>query len=419
MCRICRAAGRGDYAQVLRLARELRHLTQGRFASLIGTDRTVVSRYETGARPLHDITVLRTCARVLDLSGDLFGVGAVNTHDHHESNSVCPHRATGDDVDRRAVLKTLAVLTGASVLPVPAVSAAEPPDGLPTLRADLAAAHALFDAGRYTTLAAALPPLISRTDHLRQTSTPGQARDQATGALAHGYLLAGYLANKLGDYPLSLLLADRARTHAADTGDLVLAAAATREIAVALRHTDHHRADAARLLTDTADALPTTRQDHLAARGSLLVTAALGAARHDTPRTAHALFAEATTLSRHLPADTPAGTTFTASQMPLYRMALGNALGDSAAALHAARSLTLGLLGTPERRARAYEDYAQAWHLHGNPARCLTALQTAGRHCPDGLRRPKITTLVERMLDQPHSPPGLPAFAARIGIDLS
>lgn len=322
-------------------------------------------------------------------------------------------------MDRRAMLKTLAVLTGASALPAETAEAREPLDGPAKLRAELAVAHAQFDAGRYTDLAAALPPLITKAHHLHQGSTPGQARDQAADVLAHSYLLASYLANKQSDYPVSLLMADRARTHAGDTGDLVLTAAATREFCVALRHTEHHPADAADLLTHTADALPTDRHDHLAARGSLLVTAALGAARNDSPRTAHALFAEAVAVARHLPADTPAGTTFTASQIPLYRLALGNALGDSAAALDAARTLTLGLLGTPERRARAYEDYAQAWHLHGDPARCLTALQAAERHCPDGLRRPKITTMVEQMLDQRHSPPGLPAFATRIGIDVA
>jgi hypothetical protein len=70
------------------------------------------------------------------------------------------------------------------------------------------------------------------------------------------------------------------------------------------------------------------------------------------------------------------------------------ALGDSAAALASARSVTQAELPTAERQARFCIDTARAWQQHGRPDQAYQALLAAERHVPEEIRRGSVRTLI-------------------------
>src|SRR5882762_1081415 len=101
------AAMRGDYAVVLRLGRVGRGWTQARLGQRANVSRTVVSRFETGDRPLRDVDLRRRLADALDLPVEMFGLSG------SRAPKVSGTQSEGEDeVRRRAFL----VAAGAAML---------------------------------------------------------------------------------------------------------------------------------------------------------------------------------------------------------------------------------------------------------------------------------------------------------------
>lgn len=259
-----------------------------------------------------------------------------------------------------------------------------------------------FDACHYRQVSHLLPALVSSGHHLLSTASPGRATEQAESALADVYSLAAFTADKLGDFGLSWVLADRARQHAQASGNPLSLAVATREAAVAMRRSGHH------------GALPTATGSDLAGRGGLLLTAAYTRAQQGHAA-AIELADEAAEVAARLPADWSGNAVFAPSQVPIYPISV-HVLGDHARAPTVARGIPLGSLPSAERRARVCVDVARAWYGYGDAERCLRALEHAERHAPEEVRQPRIRALTRDLLERPDiAPSGLRAFASRIG----
>ncbi len=409
MCAICRAARRGDHAGVIVAARNRLGLTQTGLGQRVGLSHSEVSRLENRKRALRDVTVLRRFAVALDLPGAVFGL------DVPAGRRVCGEPTRGEDtVERRDLLTALVALAAGAVLPTSAATEQTRYRTVAALRVGLVRTRSEFDACRYATVGRRLPALVT-SGHQLLAAHSGQARELAESALADIYSLAAFTADKTGEFTVAWVLADRARTHAAASGDPVSIATATRETAVAMRRAGHHD-QATDLLTTAAAGLDGGNGWELAGRGSLLLTAAYTHAQRGHSATALALADEAADVAGRLPARWPANSMFTAAQVPIYRIGIHNALGDPARALTVARGIPLGALPTAERRARVCLDVARAWFAYGNAHRCLLALRLADGHAPEEVRRPQTQRLTRELLGLPGRPPdGLRAFATMTG----
>jgi len=126
-----------------------------------------------------------------------------------------------DSVRRRNVLAGLVGLVGTSVLPNPAAHAADSQNQhtVSALRQRLAKARADFDECRYGRVATVVPEVVLACHRMVDATDAGRERDRYIAVLADGYSLASFLADKLGDYSLSWIMADRARGHALASGN--------------------------------------------------------------------------------------------------------------------------------------------------------------------------------------------------------
>lgn len=243
----------------------------------------------------------------------------------------------------------------------------------------------------------------------------------ASGQLAEIYTLSSELMVKLGHDHLAWTTADRALQAAYGSGDILIEATARRAWGIVLRRAD--RAETAqRLVVDTAAALQSQLRhgpEYLSVYGSLLSTAAYTAAVDGDRDTAHMLIGEALDVACRLGGDSNHRfTAFGPTGVGLYRISIARVLGDSGAAIEAARQINPVTIPLVERRARYWSDVARSFHQWGKPERCYRALLAAERASPDEVRyRKPIHQIITTLLHHPtaHTLPGLRAFAHRIG----
>jgi hypothetical protein len=323
-----------------------------------------------------------------------------------------------DSVQRRQLLSGLAGLVGASVLPAQTarrVEQAGVADASDSLRERMRAIRADFDACRYSDVAAAVPEIVTVGHQLLADTPSGFRRDQLSKTLADGYSLASFVSQKLGDYSLGWIMADRARALAGMTGDPTSLAMSTREMAVATRQAGYFD-DATRLLTSMADSLSTADPDGLTARGCLLLTAAYTQAKNGSSSEAMDLIGDARHIARHLPKQQFAMSIFDPTQVPVYAVSVHNVLGNFSRALVAARSVSLAALPSVERRVKVCLDVARAYLGYGDAPSSLRTLQKLERLAPEDAQRPSVRLLVGQLLERPGpQPAGLMAFARRNG----
>src|SRR5918999_1792390 len=217
------------YGVVVRLARRACGLSQGEFGAQCGYSAATISRFETGARPLTDITVLRVFARALNLPPETFGLSPDAPPPLADSELIgvvpAPAKATatrlggdltrgGDEaVRRRELLAALTGLTGAAVLGATTrvnagadnvVSQLDSlllntgggsarPTPISDLRNALAEAHTAFETCQYRELGGLLPALVDAARVSREAAS-GTERDQRSAVLAEAYGLASELS---------------------------------------------------------------------------------------------------------------------------------------------------------------------------------------------------------------------------------
>ncbi len=147
---------------------------------------------------------------------------------------------------------------------------------------------------------------------------------------------------KLSHDHLAWTSADRALQTAYASGDILTLATALRTWAIVLRRAG--RAETAhRLIVDTAATLQPELDrgpEYLSVFGSLLATAAYTAAVDGDRHTARALIDEAADAARRLGADgNHRFTAFGPTGVRLYQISIARVLGDSGAAIEAARQI--------------------------------------------------------------------------------
>ncbi|MFD8521894.1 helix-turn-helix domain-containing protein [Streptomyces capillispiralis] len=389
---------------LIRLGREHRAWTLAVLGGRIGCSPATVSRLERSTRVVDLALVHRAALEVGVPRHILVASLAPPSPAAPAATKVTanPRDAEEDPMRRRTLLTAtaaagpVALLTGLD----DALANTPAPGGTGPLDARLSSARALYDKGRHGQLLAALPALIA-DGHSAAASR--QILDQAR--LSSVYSLASAVLIKLGSYDRARLTADRARTWAEVSGSPLAAAAAARELAIVLRHQDHH-ADAQRLMTTAASTVEATglrTEAAAAAYAQMLCTLAYTAARGGQRADALAMSEEARRAARRLPGTAPAGRLFPISPaaVDLYAVGVHWALGDAGAALDAGRNLRADQFPTAERKARMGTDMARAWWAWNRPEQTARALLDAYRASPGEVRdRPTIRGIVDQLAER-------------------
>jgi DNA-binding Xre family transcriptional regulator len=441
----------GEVGAVVRSLRRARNLTLAELAARCGYSVSTLSRMERGKQPLRDVAVLRNLAEALDipphvlLLADTRRRAAPMPPDPvRVNNVVVAPNGEVDPMRRRALLAGLTSLTGTAVAGGPfrgAVAAADPvsvledvllapsaasgiPVTIPHLKRNVAAAHSVFQAGRYIEVATRLPALLSSAMATRAELVSGDEIAEVSSQFAEIYLLASELMVKFGRDHLAWTTADRALQAADVSGDILTQAGARRAWAIVLRRAG--RAEMAqRVITDAAAALQpdlNNGPEHLSVYGSLLSTAAYTAAVDGDRDTARTLIAEASGAAERLGVDgNYRFRAFGPTGVELYQIGIARVLGDPGTAIETARRINPETMPQAERRARYWTDVARSYHQWGKPEPCYRALLAAERAAPDEVHhRPRIQQIIASLVRHPTAGnlPGLRAFAARAGVRL-
>jgi transcriptional regulator with XRE-family HTH domain len=457
--RTASGANRGEFGAIVRRARRAAGLTLAGLGERTGYSAAQVSRYERGLAPLTDVAVLRRFADALGIPPPLFGLTtqpASGQPRHAQAISMTARRSrTGaptvarepgwedgeDPVRRRQLLASLAV-TAAAAAGSSAVRGSTPGEGaagellvtrvrdamlgltpqpadcsVGRLRADLAAALADFHCCRYGRLADRIPRLITG-GHAAASAADDQ---DASAVLAEVYTLATRMLIKLDDQQLGWMAADRARTIASAAGNPLIAAEAARNLAVLARRAGWH-SQAIKIALAAADRpeLCEGGPTHSAERGLLIQSASYSAAKRGDKTTMRELTDEAAAIAAGLGGATllrDHGGGFSPATVELHRISAECSLGESGAAIAAARRIAPARLPTVERRARYYADIAQAYGRWGRRNECVNALIAAERQAPEEIHaRPAVRALVSGLLVSGRTTPELRGLAARCGM---
>jgi tetratricopeptide (TPR) repeat protein len=317
-----------------------------------------------------------------------------------------------EDVERiRAALSTYDMALGTS---------AARSDVLPAdrLARDVAHAWVTFQHARYPQVLALVPGLLAAAQRAH-ADDPEQGR----AALVEAYRVTASLLVKLDEGELAWLAADRAVAAAA--GDPVLVAAACVQLGQALRATGRAREARSVALAAAYRIAPADPDDGVPAElslcGTLLVQAALAAARDGDHRSVADLLDEAGDLAARVgDGHEHHATAFGPTVVDLARAAAAVELGAArdAVAWHerAVRRNAWRWL-PPEHRAAHLLDAARAYLRTDDPRAAGRALLDAERTAPAELRhRPAARQVIAQATRAPHAPATLVQLALALGL---
>jgi hypothetical protein len=283
----------------------------------------------------------------------------------------------------------------------------DPGDGDPatTVSAKLSTGRALYDNGQHTRLVAVLPELLATAHrHAETTDHPTNWR-----VVASCYELATHALSKLGRLDASRLTADRAVTYAQRSESPVAVALSSRALSIVLRH--QGRPDLAQRVNiaaiDQIEQAGLTTAGRRAVFIQMLCSTAYAAANMGDTDRAVELTAEADRALPMLPrrpartASPVNATALTPEQVQMYKISMYCALGDSAAALEAARGLQPSQFPTVERECRLRADVSNAWWLHGRPDLAARGLLAVYRRAPgEVVDRPGVRRIATAIIQQ-------------------
>lgn len=430
---------------LLRAARTTRGLTLAQAGEMCGYSASTLSRLERGQQALRDVSVLRHLCLTLDIPPEWFGLAPGGAAP--EPGTLTPPTLDpagldegGDPMRRRELLAGLVALpltatSAGTTLDAALANTAPPgstlaaalrdvllhshpssgpessagPSTLEEVRAELAACMSLFQRSRYAPLTTRLPSLVRH-------ALPDVV-DEATRAEINNLVVRVLI--KLEIPGLAWLAAERATTAARNSGDPLVYASITRNVASLCRRDGHH-ASAQALALDACTELtvtgPAPEPAHLSMYGMLLLNAGYAAAQQgDRARSLELLdFADET--ATRLGERNDRWTAFGPANVTLHRVSAAYALGDAGTAIAHARTVDLTRLRLPERRSRFWVDVARAYRQWGKPRECLQALTIAEHQAPDEVRaRPTVRALATGLLESPMPLPGLRDFSRRVG----
>jgi transcriptional regulator with XRE-family HTH domain len=380
-----------------------RRLSQQVFADRLGKSKSWVDKVERGVRALDKVSTLHEIAAVLRIDP------AVLLGREARPADVA---ACAEGVERlRAALSAYEVAVG---LPVAARRPRLPPAGLAQ---EVAHAWTTFQHARYPQVIALAPGLLAGAQACH-ADDPGAGR----APLVEAYRIVAALLVKLGEAGVGWLAADRAMAVAA--GDPVLVAAAAVQLGQVLRASGRARVAVSAALVAAHRIAPpdldAAGPAELSLCGTLLVQAALAAARDGDERAAADLLGEAAELAGRVgEGQDHHRTAFGPTAVDLARVVTARDLGDAdeAVAWHekTIRRDAWGWLPA-EHRAAHLLDAARAYLAADDPAGAGRAVVDAERTAPAEVRhRPAARELIAQVVRDPRAPGSVVRLAAALG----
>ncbi|MEU5934273.1 helix-turn-helix domain-containing protein [Micromonospora sp. NPDC047187] len=380
--------------------RARRRLSQQSFADRLGKSKSWVDKVERGVRSLERVSTIRDIAAVLRVdTAALLGrdVQPVDAGERIEGVARI-----------RAALSTYIMALGPS---------ATGGDVMPADRLVRQVEHAwtTFQHARYPQVVDLLPRLLTEVQRAHvQDPVAGRA------TLVEAYRVAASVLVKLDEASLAWLAADRAMSAA--NGDRVLVAAAAVQLGQVLRASARARsvmlAAAYRIAPDDFDE---SAPAELSLCGSLLVQAALMAARAGDGRAAADLLDESAEMAARVgDGHDHHRTAFGPTAVELARVAAAVDLSDGreAVALHEAATSREGWRWLPvEHRAAHLLDAARAYLQTDDITHAARVLLWADSLAPAELRhRPAARDVVAQMTRDPDAPATITHLASDLGV---
>jgi hypothetical protein len=331
-----------------------------------------------------------------------------------------PNRATAD-TEREIIAAIRRALLGSGPLVVGATVGREL--DVSALRRRVDGAWQLRQRARYVELGRLLPGLLTDAQ-LAGRELAGDDLPQALSVTAHAYNTTSSLLRRLGDNELALIAADRAVQAARSVDDPLLLAASSYRLANVFLPTG--RLVEAKEVALSAAAGLDGRHDasgaHLAMWGSLLLTAALAAARQGDASQAWELLGEGKGAARRLGAEhADLNTIFGPVSLAISSVQLAAELGDGREVLRRAERIDPMRLPAHlvERRSHFLIDVARGHADRADDATAVGTLLEVERMAPEELRYNPIAGELVRVLlrrERRAATPELRGLSARLGV---
>ena len=382
-------------------------MTQQLFADRIGRSKSWVEKVEAGSRSAGRLSVLETVCEVLRIDLPVL-IGRELSRDDGQCLDNAEVEAIRAAMERYdGIAATLGEDGGTD------------PPRLDSLRRSVEYLWCAFDAANYDAAGRALPQIIHDSQRAHVVcSSPESAR-----VLAEVYQITASTARKLGEFDLAWVAGDRGIPVAEESGDRLLTATGAFRVANALLAVGRIQA-AYDLNVTVADRLEPslTGPAELSVFGTMLLQAAVAAARKGDNRGARDLLREAREVAERVGSDRDDyHTAFGPVNVGIHRVSALVELGEGGAAIEAATLISgpaLEMLRR-ERRANHLVDVARGYSQWGKSENAVATLLEAEHFAPAEIRcRPMaiatITDLVRRSKSAP--PTALQQLADRAGV---
>lgn len=372
----------------LRLARLGQRRQQTVVAGLAGITTDYLYQIERGLK-LPSLTVLIELARVLDLP-----ISALLTDETPSS----PPRVTS--VPKRGTVPAGARLYAAMTM-APS-EAAEPPEFALGQEIDRAWRAWQHSPTRYSDVGTVAPRLVASVEQqLRLAAGDEVAQRAVAGTASDLYGLLRSFCKRTGQIELSLLSAERAIRTAELADDPLRLAAARWNLAHVLL-ADGQVDGAEDLAMTASNALPGMRSpQHSAMRGSLLLIAAVAAARRGDVWVARHRVAEADLLARRTGELNTCWTAFGPTNVAMHAATVELLTGHATEGLNIAEGIDHRAATSIERRVAFLLDQANGWRQRRDNAQVLLLLLEVEREAPEDMRyRPAGHHLVQYLVKQ-------------------
>lgn len=387
--------------------RTRRGISQVVLAGLVGRSESWLSQVERGVRDVDRVSVLVEMAKALrvelaELVGQPFALRpADGSHEYVKAAAI------------RAALTDIRPSNG---------TGSDGAFDLDGLAAAVREFQATYQAARYLAAGEMVTGLAHRAQDAVSSARRGDDRRPALRLLAEVYASTAALLSRVGEAGLSWVAADRAVLVAQHTGDPELVALGIYRLAQALLRAGEVD-DAYRVATGEAGDLTAAESaGAVSLRGSLLLTAALAAARGGDSRENLALLRRAGELAEVLGEDrNDYFTAFGPTNVALHVVSSAVELGDAADVIRQAERVDLTRLpvGLAGRRSQVHMDLAWAYGQQRNDPAAVFSLIEAERIAPEVLRYdPATRELLRACLrrERRTAVPGLRPLAQRVGI---
>ncbi|WP_416900445.1 helix-turn-helix domain-containing protein [Micromonospora echinospora] len=379
-----------------------RKLSQQVLADRLGKSKSWVDKVERGVRSLDKVSTLQDIAAVLRID-----TAVLLGRDTQPAGVV----ERVESVERiRAALSTYEI-----ALDRPTPRHPLPVDGLAR---EVAHAWTTFQHARYPQVVDLLPQVVADAQRTH-AHDPRRSRTP----LVEAYRVTAALLVKLGAADVAWLAVDRAMTAA--TGDRVLVAAAAVQLGQVLRASGRTKMAKSVMLAAAYRIAPPVIEfgdpAELSLCGTLLVQAALAAARDGDDRTAVELLDEAGEMAARVgDGHDYHRTGFGPTAVELGRIVVAAERGDAekAVILHEQVTVRDGWRWLPaEHRAAHLIDAARAYLHADDPVTAGRVLMEADRIAPAEIRhRPAGRDILAQVAREPTAPTTLTHLAATLGV---